>query len=251
MKRLIVPIIILMTLSACSQLGLSSAEPAEPVDLSNIESRLEAIEDKLNENTETLKEVGKELKDFNKKPILNKQPAKQPNTKEDASNKPAGIVLQDSEGNVRVQIEDNKGIKPKVLYDVLYGRTVDNPVIDGKPLVISLTDMKTDFQTYANCGSNNPECYISLYVKEKARITWDYPANGAIHGSIVAEDQYVRFLDHKGLVPHHAELPARMDINGDNIVNGCNEWNVSIIATEGYPVPNQLFSSYHILCIAN
>jgi len=54
MKRLIVPIIILMTLSACSQLGLSSAEPAEPVDMSGIESQLDALDKKIEEQNKKL-----------------------------------------------------------------------------------------------------------------------------------------------------------------------------------------------------
>ena len=54
MKKLIVPIIILMTLSACSQLGLSSAEPAEPVDLSGIESQLDALDKKIEEQNKKL-----------------------------------------------------------------------------------------------------------------------------------------------------------------------------------------------------
>jgi hypothetical protein len=54
MKKLIVPIIILMTLSACSQLGLSSAEPAEPVDMSGIESQLDALDKKIEEQNKKL-----------------------------------------------------------------------------------------------------------------------------------------------------------------------------------------------------
>ena len=60
MKKLIVPIIILMTLSACSQLGLSSTEPTEPVDLSGIESQLDTLEEKLDAiNTKLDKPVAK------------------------------------------------------------------------------------------------------------------------------------------------------------------------------------------------
>ena len=49
MKKLIVPIVILMTLSACSQLGLSTTESAEPVDLSGIETQLGALDSQLSD----------------------------------------------------------------------------------------------------------------------------------------------------------------------------------------------------------
>jgi hypothetical protein len=41
--KLIIPIVILMTLTACSQLGLSATESAEPIDLSGIETQLDTI----------------------------------------------------------------------------------------------------------------------------------------------------------------------------------------------------------------
>jgi hypothetical protein len=54
MKKLIILSITLLTLSACSQLGLSSAEPAEPVDLSGIESQLDALDKKIEEQNKKL-----------------------------------------------------------------------------------------------------------------------------------------------------------------------------------------------------
>ena len=54
MKKVIIPIIVLMTLSACSQLGLSDTEP---IDLSSIESQLESLHKKVEEQNATIEKM--------------------------------------------------------------------------------------------------------------------------------------------------------------------------------------------------
>ncbi|MBS96613.1 MAG: hypothetical protein CL736_05790 [Chloroflexi bacterium] len=54
MKKVIIPIIILMTLSACSQLGFSDPEP---IDLSSIESQLESLDKKVEEQNATIEKM--------------------------------------------------------------------------------------------------------------------------------------------------------------------------------------------------
>ena len=65
MKKLFVPIVILMTLSACSQLGLSTTESAEPVDLSGIETQLGALDSQLSDLDNQLDSLDKKIEDQN------------------------------------------------------------------------------------------------------------------------------------------------------------------------------------------
>ena len=54
MKKVIIPIIILTPLSACSQLGFSDPEP---IDLSSIESQLESLDKKVEEQNATIEKM--------------------------------------------------------------------------------------------------------------------------------------------------------------------------------------------------
>ena len=67
MKKLIVPIVILMTLSACSQLGLSTTESAEPVDLSGIETQLDALDSQLSDLDKKIEDQNNTLQEQNNK----------------------------------------------------------------------------------------------------------------------------------------------------------------------------------------
>ena len=54
MKKVIILIMVFMTLSACSQLGLSDTEP---MDLSSIESQLESLDKKVEEQNATIENI--------------------------------------------------------------------------------------------------------------------------------------------------------------------------------------------------
>jgi len=116
MKKLIVPIIILMTLSACSQLGLSSTEPtesAEPVDLSGIESQLEALDKKIEEQSKKLDVIEAKLDKPVAKPKLEK-----PNPD---------------------------------LNDKNYGLSEGDPVVSGKALIINVAN--TIVENFSKTGT--------------------------------------------------------------------------------------------------
>jgi len=113
MKKLIVPIIILMTLSACSQLGLSTTESAEPVDLSGIESQLEALDKKIEEQSKKLDVIEAKLDKPVAKPKLEK-----PNPD---------------------------------LNDKNYGLSEGDPVVSGKALIINVAN--TIVENFSKTGT--------------------------------------------------------------------------------------------------
>ena len=116
MKKLIILSITLLTLSACSQLGLSTTESAEPVDLSGIEKRLDAIEvkqDAIEDKVDGIKNP--DLSDIEARldtieAILNPTPT------------PAPFSLSNLD---------------------LYGRIFTNPVVTKQPLILDLEN--TDY----------------------------------------------------------------------------------------------------------
>ena len=67
MYKIIILTIAMLTLSACDSLGLSTAEPVEPVDLSSIEAKLDTIESKSEppseEYTEAIKAITKAIQE--------------------------------------------------------------------------------------------------------------------------------------------------------------------------------------------
>ena len=128
MNKLIVLAIVLMTLSACSQLGLSSAEPAEPVDLSSIEAKLDTIESKSesqsDEYTKAIKANTKALQE-NTKALTESKPAipkPNPNNKN-----PVAKPKPENESKL-----DKSAVGP-------YGLSESNPLKD-EPLTISITE---------------------------------------------------------------------------------------------------------------
>ena len=92
MYKIIILTIAMLTLSACDSLGLSTAEPAEPVDLSSIEAKLDTIESKseppsdeyikaIKANTKAVQENTKAVQENTKalarsKPVPNKEDSK-------------------------------------------------------------------------------------------------------------------------------------------------------------------------------
>jgi hypothetical protein len=113
MKKLIILSITLLTLSACSQLGLSSAEPAEPVDLSGIESQLDALDKKIEEQNKKLDVRLDVIEAKLDKPVAKPKP--------DAKPKP------ENESKL-----DKSAVGP-------YGLSESNPLKD-EPLTISITN---------------------------------------------------------------------------------------------------------------
>jgi Skp family chaperone for outer membrane proteins len=143
MKKLIVPIIILMTLSACSQLGLSTTEPAEPVDLSGIETQLDALDSQLGaldkkiegQNT-TLQEQNNKLDAIEAK--LDKPVAKPKPENKDKPNNPE---------------------KP----NPNYGRTNTNPMVAGKPVTIDIvSDVMAQLDANLKGEIYEPKIYYSF-----------------------------------------------------------------------------------------
>jgi len=71
MKKVIILIMVFMTLSACSQLGLSDTEP---MDLSSIESQLESLDKKVEEQNATIENMLiKHRTEINEKPKQNRR----------------------------------------------------------------------------------------------------------------------------------------------------------------------------------
>jgi len=214
MKKLIVPIIILMTLSACSQLGLSTTESAEPVDLSGIEKRLDAIEvkqDTIEDKVDGIKNP--DLSDIEARldtieAILNPTPT------------PAPFSLSNLD---------------------LYGRIFRNPVGTKQPLIL---DLETEILVHQSLNSNvskqrcenqkiaNPgtpveqiqECDvypIELWVLDGASIIWKGSGE-----TITAEENYVEFVEliatGESFAPQttslkEAALPAKLVMNPNNM----------------------------------
>ena len=150
MKKLIVPIIILMTLSACSQLGLSTTEPAEPVDLSGIETQLGALDSQLSDLDNQLDALDKKIEDQNTN--LQEQ-----NNKLDA-------IEAKLDKPVAKPKPENKGIpnnteKP----DPNYGRINTNPMVAGKPATINIgSDAMATLDANLKGQIYEPKIYYSL-----------------------------------------------------------------------------------------
>ena len=143
MKKLIVPIIILMTLSACSQLGLSTTESTEPVDLSGIETQLGALDSQLSDLDKKIEDQNNTLQEQNNK--LNAIEAKL--DKPVAKPKPEKKDIP------------NNAEKP----DPNYGRTNTNPMISGKPATINIgSDMMATLDANLKGEMYEPKIYYSF-----------------------------------------------------------------------------------------
>ena len=143
MKKLIVPIVILMTLSACSQLGLSTTESAEPVDLSGIETQLDALDSQLSDLDKKIEDQNNTLQEQNNK--LNAIEAK--------LDKPAAKPAPEKKDI------PNNAEKP----DPNYGRTNTNPMISGKPATINIgSDMMATLDANLKGEIYEPKIYYSL-----------------------------------------------------------------------------------------
>ena len=150
MKKLIVPIVILMTLSACSQLGLSTTESAEPVDLSGIETQLGALDSQLSDLDNQLDSLDKKIEDQNS--TLQEQNNKL-NAIEAKLDKPAAKPAPEKKDI------PNNAEKP----DPNYGRTNTNPMISGKPATINIgSDMMATLDANLKGEIYEPKIYYSL-----------------------------------------------------------------------------------------
>ena len=143
MKKLIVPIVILMTLSACSQLGLSTTESAEPVDLSGIETQLDALDSQLSDLDKKIEDQNNTLQEQNNK--LNAIEAK--------LDKPAAKPAPEKKDI------PNNAEKP----DPNYGRTNTNPMVVGKPATINIgSDMMATLDANLKGEMYEPKIYYSF-----------------------------------------------------------------------------------------
>ena len=143
MKKLIVPIVILMTLSACSQLGLSTTESAEPVDLSEIETQLDALDSQLSDLDKKIEDQNSTLQEQNNK--LNAIEAK--------LDKPVAKPAPEKKDI------PNNAEKP----DPNYGRTNTNPMVVGKPVTINLgSDTMATLDANLKGEMYEPKIYYSL-----------------------------------------------------------------------------------------
>ena len=143
MKKLFVPIVILMTLSACSQLGLSTTESAEPVDLSGIETQLDALDSQLSDLDKKIEDQNNTLQEQNNK--LNAIEAK--------LDKPAAKPAPEKKDI------PNNAEKP----DPNYGRTNTNPMVVGKPVTINLgSDTMATLDANLKGEMYEPKIYYSL-----------------------------------------------------------------------------------------
>lgn len=150
MKKLIVPIVILMTLSACSQLGLSTTESAEPVDLSGIETQLGALDSQLSDLDNQLDSLDKKIEDQNS--TLQEQNNKL-NAIEAKLDKPAAKPAPEKKDI------PNNAEKP----DPNYGRTNTNPMVVGKPVTINLgSDTMATLDANLKGEMYEPKIYYSL-----------------------------------------------------------------------------------------
>ena len=150
MKKLIVPIVILMTLSACSQLGLSTTESAEPVDLSGIETQLGALDSQLSDLDNQLDSLDKKIEDQN-------------STLQEQNNKLNAIEAKLDKPVAKPAPEKkdipNNAEKP----DPNYGRTNTNPMISGKPATINIgSDMMATLDANLKGEMYEPKIYYSL-----------------------------------------------------------------------------------------
>lgn len=150
MKKLIVPIVILMTLSACSQLGLSTTESAEPVDLSGIETQLGALDSQLSDLDNQLDSLDKKIEDQN-------------STLQEQNNKLNAIEAKLDKPVAKPAPEKkdipNNAEKP----DPNYGRTNTNPMVVGKPVTINLgSDTMATLDANLKGEMYEPKIYYSL-----------------------------------------------------------------------------------------
>ena len=150
MKKLIVPIVILMTLSACSQLGLSTTESAEPVDLSGIETQLGALDSQLSDLDNQLDSLDKKIEDQN-------------STLQEQNNKLNAIEAKLDKPVAKPAPEKkdipNNAEKP----DPNYGRTNTNPMISGKPATINIgSDMMATLDANLKGEMYEPKIYYSF-----------------------------------------------------------------------------------------
>ena len=150
MKKLIVPIVILMTLSACSQLGLSTTESAEPVDLSGIETQLGALDNQLSDLDNHLDSLDKKIEDQN-------------STLQEQNNKLNAIEAKLDKPVAKPAPEKkdipNNAEKP----DPNYGRTNTNPMVVGKPVTINLgSDTMATLDANLKGEMYEPKIYYSL-----------------------------------------------------------------------------------------
>jgi len=158
MYKIIILTIAMLTLSACDSLGLSTAEPAEPVDLSSIEAKLDTIESKSEppseEYTEAIKAITKAIQEHTK--------AVQENTKALEASKPAPNKAVSEKDTAKK--EDSK---PQSTNDIssdsdeTYGKTANNPVKVGKPLQV---DMMSDLLEMMD-NMDNPEYATKIYLE--------------------------------------------------------------------------------------
>ena len=150
MKKLIVPIVILMTLSACSQLGLSTTESAEPVDLSGIETQLGALDSQLSDLDNQIDSLDKKIEDQN-------------STLQEQNNKLNAIEAKLDKPVAKPAPEKkdipNNAEKP----DPNYGRTNTNPMVVGKPVTINLgSDTMATLDANLKGEMYEPKIYYSL-----------------------------------------------------------------------------------------
>ena len=150
MKKLFVPIVILMTLSACSQLGLSTTESAEPVDLSGIETQLGALDSQLSDLDNQLDSLDKKIEDQN-------------STLQEQNNKLNAIEAKLDKPVAKPAPEKkdipNNAEKP----DPNYGRTNTNPMVVGKPATINIgSDMMATLDANLKGEMYEPKIYYSL-----------------------------------------------------------------------------------------
>tara|TARA_B110000263_G_scaffold11737_1_gene9938 strand:+ start:215 stop:970 length:756 start_codon:yes stop_codon:yes gene_type:complete len=151
MKKLIVPIIILMTLSACSQLGLSTTEPAEPVDLSGIETQLDVLDNQLDALDKKIEDQNTTLQEQNNK--LDAIEAK--------LDKPVAKPKPDAKPEPENKDKPNNAEKP----DPNYGRTNTNPMVPGKPATINIgSDTMATLDAMLNPAGKGyePKIYYSI-----------------------------------------------------------------------------------------
>ena len=143
MKKLIVPIVILMTLSACSQLGLSTTESTEPVDLSGIETQLGALDSQLSD-------LDKKIEDQN-------------NTLQEQNNKLNAIEAKLDKPVAKPEPEKKDIPKNAEKPDPNYGRTNTNPMISGKPATINIgSDMMATLDANLKGEMYEPKIYYSI-----------------------------------------------------------------------------------------
>ena len=150
MKKLFVPIVILMTLSACSQLGLSTTESAEPVDLSGIETQLGALDSQLSDLDNQLDSLDKKIEDQN-------------STLQEQNNKLNAIESKLEKPVAKPEPENKDKPNNTEKPDPNYGRTNTNPMVVGKPVTINLgSDTMATLDANLKGEIYEPKIYYSL-----------------------------------------------------------------------------------------